>query len=34
MQKVLLKTDCTKLPLITKKKKIFNREVKENYNDI
>ena len=23
MQKVLLKTDCTKLPLITKKKKIF-----------
>ena len=35
MQKVLLKTDCTKLPLITKKKKkFFNREVKENYNDI
>ena len=23
MQKVLLKTDCTKLPLITKKKKNF-----------
>ena len=34
MQKVLLKTICTKLPLVTKKKTFFNREVKENYNDI